>query len=455
MVRLVQPTGRWAAILVAGCLILGAFAAKAQAVNGDQVASPAAYSFVAKVNFGPAGEIGSLGCSGALVQPQYVITAKKCFVTADPMARPADRLPSLPSSVTFPSGAPGQGSQTINVMNVAIKGDALLLMLAEAPAGIVPVPGLESNIGVDEIVRVVGYGRTFDEWAPLVAHSTQFVVKNANPVQVVASDPADAGVCPGDAGAPVLREVSGEIFMVGIVTGGGSKGCYKSLSDSNQASVVRTDGYVARFDKVFIADFEKPEVAPLISTPYSATTVVDIGGYCCSVPGPRVVVSEERSAVAASRGPRSLLLEGRDNSATKSFAYMKAFGTSIPVDKDTVLSYWVYPESSAGTTGKNSSCVAVDLVFAGGKTLRASGLKDQKNVLVHPAKQCGTLTMNAWNQVRVGVGRYAAGLRINSILVGYDQPAGTGGFRAFIDDIEIGYGFTPCGSDVCASVVSK
>ncbi|HLG77230.1 MAG TPA: hypothetical protein VKX46_12505, partial [Ktedonobacteraceae bacterium] len=89
-------------------------------------------------------------------------------------------------------------------------------------------------------------------------------------------------------------------------------------------------------------------------------------------------------------------------------------------------------------SGTNSSCVAIDLIFRDGTNLRDSGATDQHGNRAHPAYQCGHLTMDAWNQVIVNLGAFVNGKTIVRLDVGYDQPANTGGYRGYIDDISIG-----------------
>jgi hypothetical protein len=62
---------------------------------------------------------------------------------------------------------------------------------------------------------------------------------------------------------------------------------------------------------------------------------------------------------------------------------------------------------------------------------------DQRGVKAHPASQCTKIQLDTWNFVRVPLGAIANGKQITQINVGYDQPANTGGYRGFVDDISI------------------
>lgn len=136
-----------------------------------------------------------------------------------------------------------------------------------------------------------------------------------------------------------------------------------------------------------------------------------------------------------------------DNSATGSSTYLKAFAmTNTFVTPATTLSYWIFPQSStayAKVTGNNSTCVAVDLIFADRiagteHSLRDSGATDQRGNRAHPAQQCAKLTLDTWNNVTVRLGGVANGREIAQVNIAYDQPANTGGFRGYVDDIQIG-----------------
>ncbi len=126
-------------------------------------------------------------------------------------------------------------------------------------------------------------------------------------------------------------------------------------------------------------------------------------------------------------------------------AYLKVFdfsGSPVPVGASTALSYWIYPQSNATTPyvaagSTNSECVAVDLIFSDGSTLRDSGATTSGGVGIHPASQCGHLTLDTWNHITVNLGTHSSGKTINRLLIGYDQPGGTGGYRGYVDDISI------------------
>lgn len=134
-------------------------------------------------------------------------------------------------------------------------------------------------------------------------------------------------------------------------------------------------------------------------------------------------------------GSTALMYSGNANGAAADYAYMQLFDTSAhppAIDANTTLSYWIYPQNS-----NNSSCVAVDMVFSDGSALRNLGATDQNGNRLHPASQCGHLTLNQWNLVTAKIGAVAAGRTPVRIDLGYDQPGGNGSYRGYVDDISL------------------
>jgi len=196
---------------------------------------------------------------------------------------------------------------------------------------------------------------------------------------------------------------------------------------------------------LFVTGFESGDRQPTWANTvdgggYPAGGLSNVGGLCCGLSGPETGIRTETSHT----GTAALLYSGMDNSASNSDAYDKVFdltGANTVVGPTTTLSYWIYPQSSSTAPepvgGGNSACVAIDLIFADGSNLRDSGAVDQAGNRLHPAYQCGHLTLDTWNHVTSIIGAKVAGKTIVRLDVGYDQPANTGGYRGYIDDIDI------------------
>ncbi len=173
---------------------------------------------------------------------------------------------------------------------------------------------------------------------------------------------------------------------------------------------------------------------------YPAGGLMSVTGVCCRLSGPEAGVRGEK----AYTGHDALLYSGYDDSTRASYAYDEIFDLSarrIVVGPATTLSYWIYPQSSRTAPvpvgGSNSACVAIDLIFADGSNLRDAGAVDQSGARLHPAAQCRRLALDTWNHVTSIIGAKVAGKTIVRLDVGYDQPANTGGYRGYIDDIDI------------------
>ena len=157
----------------------------------------------------------------------------------------------------------------------------------------------------------------------------------------------------------------------------------------------------------------------------------------------RTAYTQEYSGTGPVVSANALLYSGKDNSTSTSHAYMKVFDVSslnIVVSATTTLSYWIFPQSTATSnlvSGSNSTCVAIDMVFTDGTDLRDSGAVDQNGNQLHPAHECGHLTMDTWNLIVSNIGAKVSGKTINRIDIGYDQPANTGGYRGYVDDIRL------------------
>jgi hypothetical protein len=77
------------------------------------------------------------------------------------------------------------------------------------------------------------------------------------------------------------------------------------------------------------------------------------------------------------------------------------------------------------------------MVFCDGTALRNLDANDQNGNRLHPAAQCGRLTVNQWNHVTANIGSVAAGKTPPRIDFGYDQPGGNGTYRGYVDDIAL------------------
>ncbi|MFD6249252.1 trypsin-like serine protease [Streptomyces roseolus] len=195
-------------------------------------------------------EIGDTkSCSGALVDPYWVLTAKSCF--AD---KPAE-------SNTVAAGAPKDRTK-VSVGKAWIMSssgfttdatelvphpdrDLVMVRLANPATGITPVFVSSAAPTTGEQFDVVGYGRTKEGWGSVARHSAAFSVGTtaATGFDLAAKTPADATVCKGDAGASTLRMMVDKPTLVGVVSRAWQGSC---LGTSN--AELRTGAFSTRVD---------------------------------------------------------------------------------------------------------------------------------------------------------------------------------------------------------------
>ena len=227
-------------MLVALAVGLAGLAASDQAfaVAGGSGPADAAYGYVVKVNVG-----GDRGCTGVWVDPQLVATSKECFQVGT--AAPVTGQPPAASTVTT---RPDQGSsaQTVAVDYLFVRDDRNL-MLAHLASG---VTGLRGNAPVStsapaagETLRVLGFGRTADEWVPDLPHTGQFSVQDVSATELDIAPTADGALCKGDAGGPVVRENGdGTANLVAVVSTSWQGGCLGITGTRRDATATRIDG---------------------------------------------------------------------------------------------------------------------------------------------------------------------------------------------------------------------
>jgi hypothetical protein len=383
------------------------------------------------------------------VHPQLVLTAGICFAGADGKV-PAGE-PALPTTATVGrTDLTATGGAVTEVTEVLPNPDRdlALLRLATPVTTAPPIAIGKSAAAPGDKITVAGYGRTETVWVPNRLQSATFTVTGVGSTSLdVTGDPAAATICKGDAGAPAFRLTDGgQAELVAVAAGSTQAGCDGASATEGGATATRVDdvsAWIAANTPGFGSAFEAADARPnwqntIDDTGAGHGGMLNVGGVTASLTGAELKTGP---FAGAHSGGTILLYSGKDNNATKSYAYTKAYSlTNVTVRASTTLSYWIYPQSTATNnlvTGLNSSCVAVDLIFGNGTSLRDSGATDQHGNKIHPAQQCGKLTMDAWNEVTVPIGAVAAGQKVVKVDVGYDQPLGTGGYRGYVDDLTI------------------
>lgn len=239
----------------------------------------------------------------------------------------------------------------------------------------------------------------------------------------------------------LLGQTQRTVFMNSITFHNGQWWMYYGAGDTVVAlanAPLRSQAAAAGYENFAGTSFEPGQRAP----DWASVPDTDPGGGGVSgVSSPQAQVTYQQTAHT---GDASLSYGGTASGAAADDAYMKVFDLSsapAAVDRYSTLSYWIYPESSGGPDGGNSTCEALDLVFTDGTALRSLGATDENGNQASPSGQCGHLILNQWNHVTVNVGAVASGKHITAIDAGYDQPGSSGAYQGFIDDVSLSPGY--------------
>ncbi|MBE8525816.1 S1 family peptidase [Amycolatopsis sp. H6(2020)] len=218
-----------AAVAVAGLLT----AVPSAAVTGGSPAAEGAYTFATKIDVG-----GVHGCSGALVAPQWVVTAAGCFPENGGQAG-APKLAT--KAIVGQRGAAGTERAVVDLLFRADR-NVVLAKLAAPVTGVTPVAIGTAAPTQNEALRVAGYGRTATEWVPDRLHTVPVSVQSVTATALaVLGDPATATTCQGDAGGPLLRERNGVVELAGLHHASWQAGCLGSTETRQGTVETRVD----------------------------------------------------------------------------------------------------------------------------------------------------------------------------------------------------------------------
>ncbi len=236
-----RNAARGAGLLVVAVAVSLAGAAPSRAVGGSAV-TDGRYGFVAEISIGTGD--GARACSGALVAPQWVVTARDCFAAG---AQPVTLgVPATAATVTV-----GRLDLTTTAGHVSPVSylvphpdrDVVLAKLVTPATGVTPVPVAAAPAAAGEVLRMAGFGRTATEWRPDRLHAADFTVGTVSPAGLsVEPATADATVCKGDAGGPALRDGAGGLELVGVHDESWQGGCLGNSAETRRgATETRVD----------------------------------------------------------------------------------------------------------------------------------------------------------------------------------------------------------------------
>jgi secreted trypsin-like serine protease len=216
---------------LAALTLLAVYAGPARAVADGTPAAEGQYPFAVKLtmtNIPRAdGTTYNSGCSGALIAPQWVMTAGHCF-------HDVNRVPvsgAVPYQTTATIGRTDDADTTGVVVQVvedyqAPAGDISIAKLAAPVDGITPLALAQTAPAVGDIVRIAGWGSLSDvDPAPATHLQTgQFTISGVSDTVVTVDGYAPAATtsaCLYDSGAPYFAEpADGEPLLVSVESNG-------------------------------------------------------------------------------------------------------------------------------------------------------------------------------------------------------------------------------------------
>ncbi len=195
-------------------------------VDGSPVAD-GAQPYVARITVG-----SDLSCTGALIDPYWVVTANGCV----PDGRTATAVIGRTQA--------GQTTGLTRQITQVVRRDDRDIALARLDLPVMELPKLKlatTPAAAGELLKISGWGRTRQTFANDQLHAASFSVDSSNGATVAVTGQSGVGLCKGDAGGPAIREVNGVAELVAVGTKSWQGGCYGVEDTRTGATAGRVD----------------------------------------------------------------------------------------------------------------------------------------------------------------------------------------------------------------------
>ncbi|MFE9250798.1 trypsin-like serine protease [Streptomyces sp. NPDC007088] len=272
-----------AATLIAGAALLAA--PPAAAVTGPAVApAETTHAYTARITIGD----HDRGCSGVLVDQQWLLTAASCFA-GDPAASltvPAGKPRQKTTAIIGRSDLTGSAGSAREVVALVPRGDrdVVLARLNRPVTNVPPIPLATAAPVPGEELTLAGYGRTATDWAPMSLHTGAFQVAASTATTTAITGQDGVAACAGDAGGPLVRTAGGSRQLAALSSQSYGGGCFGT--DDTQTS---TGGIAARVDDLSVWMDATVGAVPL--TDYNCDGTEDI-----AIADPRATVAGDTDA---------------------------------------------------------------------------------------------------------------------------------------------------------------
>jgi hypothetical protein len=228
-----QPT---AAALLVGILALTTCGIPAAAVTGGTAVTEDA-AFAVRLTVAE-----TRACTGALVAPQWVLTARSCFAAEGGAVAAGPPVQETTATVgrTDLTTTTGHQLQVTQVVPHPDR-DVALVRLAVRVTDVVPVRVATESPVVGDDLRVLGYGRTETQWVPDRLQAAGFTVAAVAATTLSIATDTGATTCQGDAGGPALHDDGDGAALVAVHSSSGQGGCLGATGTRTEAVETRVD----------------------------------------------------------------------------------------------------------------------------------------------------------------------------------------------------------------------
>lgn len=226
-------------VLAAGLLS----ATPADALSGGTTVPVGTHSFLARIT------TPTKACSGALIDPSWLLTSATCLTpTASGAASEAATI--TVGDVDLGTGA-GHTTKVAKVVRRTDR-DVVLAKLETAATGVTLATVGTTAPRAGETLQVAGFGRTATDWVPARPRVAPFSVSSVDGATVSVSSADGVDTCKGDAGGPAFRVSGGTAEVVALSSASWQHGCLDVTETRQGGTETRVDDLGAWIGKQIV-----------------------------------------------------------------------------------------------------------------------------------------------------------------------------------------------------------